>query len=452
MKIMQTLAILRPFERRVLYLLVLSAVVLVLTLAGRALGGHSAAPLPQTGQTTRATELTPEALVARLRAELSADPDNAGLYASLGLALLQQVRETGDPALYGQAETALDEAIGLDPRQLDALIGQGQLALARHDFRGALDWGRQARAIMPYRAEALGIIVDAQIELGRYAEAVESAQAMVDLRPDLASYSRVSYIRELHGDTPGAIAAMTLAAEVGPPGVESTAWTTVQLGHLYFHSGDLARAEQAYNQALAQRPDYPYAQAGLARVQAARGEFQPAIDALEDIVARLPLPEFLNTLGQLYEITGDAARAEAQYDLIRAIQHLNAGSGMNVDLELALFEADHGDPATALAMARRAYEQRPSIYAADALAWAAYRAGDYATAGEKIAEALRLNTQDALLFYHAGMTAAARGETPEALAYLQRALQLNPSFDFSAVREATATAAALRDQLEEPGE
>jgi tetratricopeptide (TPR) repeat protein len=452
MKIMQTLAILRPFERRVLYLLLLSAVVLLVTLAGQAFGGQSAAPSPAAGRTAPAAELTTEALVARLRAELSADPDNAGLNASLGLALLQQVRETGDPALYGQAEAALNEAARLDPQQLDALIGQGQLALARHDFLAALDWGRQARAIMPYRAEALGIIVDAQIELGRYAEAVESAQAMVNLRPDLASYSRVSYIRELHGDTPGAIAAMAAAAQAGPPGAESTAWTTVQLGHLYFHSGDLASAEAAYAQALAQRPDYPYAQAGLARVQAARGEFQPAIAALEDVVARLPLPEFLLTLGQLYETTGDAARAEAQYDLLRAIQQLNAGSGMNVDLELALFEADHGDPAVALAMARRAYEQRPSIYAADALAWAAWRAGDYATAGEKITEALRLNTQDALLFYHAGLIAAARGETQDALTYLDKALSLNPAFDFSAAREATVTAAALREQLEKPGE
>jgi tetratricopeptide (TPR) repeat protein len=407
---------------------------------------------PLTGPTARTTELTTEAQAARLRAELSADPDNAGLYAALGLTLLQQVRETADPALYGQAEMALDETLRLDPQQLDGLIGQGQLALARHDFQAALEWGQQARAIMPYRAGALAVIVDAQIELGRYDEAIESAQAMVDLRPDLASYSRVSYVRELHGDTPGAIAAMQAAAEAGPPGAEATAWTTVQLGHLYFHSGDLASAEAAYAQALAQRPDYPYAQAGLARVQAARGEFRPAIDALEGIVARLPQPEFLNTLGQLYTVTGDAAKAEQQYDLLRAIQQLNAGSGMNVDLELALFEANHGDPAAALAMAQRAYEQRPSIYAADALAWAAYRAGDYAIAAEKMAEALRLNTQDALLFYHAGLIAAARGETQDALTYLDKALNLNPAFDFAAAREAMATATALRGQLEQSGE
>ena len=439
---MQTFMTLRPMERRIFYLLFVAAAVLVTVLLGRLFAPPpSAAPTERTARTALAPTLDETA--ARLRAAVQADPADADSFALLGLALLQQVRETADPALYGQAESALNEALRLDPQQLDALVGQGQLALARHDFRAALEWGQQARDLMPYRAEALGILVDAQVELGEYTAAVESAQAMVDLRPDLASYSRVSYLRELHGDTAGAIAAMQAAVDAGPPGAEPTAWTQVQLGHLYFNSGDYDRAEAAYNDALAGLPDFPYARAGLARVWAARGETGAAIAALEEIAARLPLPEFLKTLGQLYEITGRAAEAEQQYDLIRVIQQLNADSGMNVDLELALFEADHGDPAVALDMARRAYEQRPSIHAADTLAWANYRAGDYAAAGPLMQEALRLNTQDAQLLYHAGMIAAARERPAEARDYLNRALQLNPHFDFVQAEQARGTLAAL---------
>lgn len=438
---MHTFMTLRPTERRVFYLLFASAILLVAVLLGRLVApAPSAAPAGRTARTALAPTL--DETVARLRAAVQANPSGDN-YALLGLALLQQVRETADPALYGQAESALNEALRLDPQQLDALIGQGQLALARHDFRAALAWGQQARDRMPYRAEAVGILVDAHVELGDYAAAVESAQAMVDLRPDLASYSRVSYLRELHGDTAGAIAAMQAAVDAGPPGAEPTAWTQVQLGHLYFNSGDYDRAEAAYRAALDGLPDFLYARAGLARVWAARGETGAAIAALEEIVARLPLPEFLNTLGQLYEITGRPTQAEQQYGLIRVIQQLNADSGMNVDLELALFEADHGDPAVALDLARRAYEQRPSIHAADTLAWAAYRAGDYATAAAIIDEALRLNTQDALLFYHAGMIAAAREQPAEARDYLNRALQLNPFFDFVQAEQARATLAAL---------
>jgi tetratricopeptide (TPR) repeat protein len=219
----------------------------------------------------------------------------------------------------------------------------------------------------------------------------------------------------------------------------------VQLGHLYFNSGDYAAAEKVYNAALAGYPDYPYAQAGLARVWAANGDPQRAIDLLESVVARLPLPEFLNSLAQLYAVTGQTALAERQYELMRVIQQLNAESGMNVDLELALFEADHGDPAVALDMARRAYDARPSIYAADVLAWANYRAGAYEAAGAAMREALRLGTKDARLYYHAGMIAAASGRPVEGRDWLARALALNPAFDFAAAGEA----AGMVEKLEE---
>lgn len=440
---MQTFMTLRPIERRVFYLLFASAALLVVVLLGRAFAGPGRPDAVTERAARAALAPTLDETVARLRAAVQANPADADSFALLGLALLQQVRQTADPSLYLQAESALNEALRLDPQQLDALIGQGQLALARHDFRAALAWGQQARDLMPYRAEALGILVDAHVELGEYEAAVEAGQAMVDLRPDLASYSRVSYLRELHGDTAGAITAMQAAIDAGPPRAEATAWTQVQLGHLYFNSGDYAAAEAAYNAALADLPDFPYARAGLARVWAARGETGAAIAALEEIVARLPMPEFLKTLGQLYEITGRPQQAGEQYDLIRVIQQLNTSSGMNVDLELALFEADHGDPAVALEMARRAYEQRPSIHGADTLAWANYRAGDFNVADTAMREALRLNTQDALLFYHAGMIAAALERPAEARDYLNRALQLNPYFDFVQAERARETLAAL---------
>lgn len=447
---MSTLATLRPIERRVFYLLVMAAAVLVVTLIGRSMGngqapGSVSILAPGVRPARTAASLTTEELVARLRQSVQADPENAAAYAQLGLALLQQVRETADPALYAQAESALQEALKRDPRQLDALIGQGLLALARHDFGGALGWGQRAYELMPYRAEALGIIVDAQIELGRYEAAVESAQAMVDLRPDIASYSRVSYIREIHGDTAGAITAMQAAVDAGPPGAEATAWASVQLGHLYFNDGDLSAAEASYQEALVQRPDYPFARAGLARIWTARGNAQSAIDALEELTARLPLPEFLITLGQLYEAAGQIEQAERQYDLVRVIQQLNADAGMDVDLELALFEADHGDPAAALETARSAYERRPTIFAADALAWAHYRNGDFDQATRRIDEALRLGTRSAPLFYHAGMIRAAQGDDAAAADYLSRALALNPHFDLLQAEVAREALASLEE-------
>src|SRR5215217_9563791 len=61
----------------------------------------------------------------------------------------------------------------------------------------------------------IGVLVDALIELGRYPEAGRVLQHMVDRKPDLAAYARVSYWRELHGDLAGARRAMVLAASAG---------------------------------------------------------------------------------------------------------------------------------------------------------------------------------------------------------------------------------------------
>ena len=357
------------------------------------------------------------------------NPGDVSAYTVLGAAYIQRARETGDPTYYSKAEAVFEQALARDPQNVEALIGKGTLALARHQFREALALGEQARALNPTIPRIYGLIGDAQIELGMYDQAVATIQTMVDLRPDLSSYSRVSYLRELHGDIEGAIAAMQAAVNAGGPTVENTRWVRVQLGNLYFAGGDLANAERQYRQALAQMPDYVYAQAGLARVRAAQGRYDEAIDLYQRVVARMPLPEFVIALGETQEAIGRTSEAAKHYELVRAMQQLFKANGVDTDLELALFEADHGgDPQATLAMARAAYDRRPGVKAADTLAWALYKAGQYAEARRYADEALRLGTHDALMLYHAGMIAQAQGDTAAAREDLARALAINPYF------------------------
>ena len=380
---------------------------------------------------TRATvaEWSAASAVRQVQARLQARPDDADSYALLGLALLQQAREDGDAANYLRAEEAFAAALALDPEQADALVGQGLLALARHDFVTALAWGEQARALNPYNAEALGVLVDGYVELGRYAEAIHAAQEMVDLRPGVASYTRVSYIRELHGDVNGAIHAMTRAVDAGVPGSEQTLWSQVQLGHLHFNRGDWTAAESHYQATLTAKPNYVYARAGLARVHAARGQLNDAIHLYAAVADEMPLPEFLIPLGELYQRTGQAEKAAEQFDLVRVIARLQQAAGMDVDLEMALFEIEHGDdPASALAKAQAAYTRRPSVYAADVLAWALYHHGDYAAAKRYSDESLRLGTQDASFHYHAARIAHALHDDTAARHHLVQVNAINPGF------------------------
>lgn len=365
----------------------------------------------------------------------------------LGQAYLQKARETGDPTYYPKAETLFQQAIASNSADVDATVGLGTLALARHQFAAALDWGEKARALNAYHAPAYGVIADAQIELGRYDDAVETVQAMVDLRPDLGSYSRVSYVRELMGDPAGAITAMEQAAVAGSGYAENVAWVQVQLGNLRFEGGDLASAAHDYAAALAAVPGYAPAVAGEARVAAARGDLDQAATLYSQAVQTIPLPEFVIAYGDVLNAAGRPGDAAAQYALVEAIQRLYAANGVDTDLELALFAADHGRPEDlphAVEQARAQVAARPSVVAWDALSWVLYRGGDLDGAAKASEQALRLGTQNALLRFHAGMIAAARGENDRAVGLLEDALQLNPHFSVRYAPEARATLARLQ--------
>jgi tetratricopeptide (TPR) repeat protein len=380
-----------------------------------------------------------------LQDALSAHPNNAEAASLLGLAYLQKVRETGDPSYYPKAEELFAHALDRDDRSLKALVGLGNLALARHDFAEALDWGQRAVALNPYHAPAFGVIGDAQIELGRYDEAVATFQQMIDLRPDLPSYSRVSYARELYGDVEGAIAAMESAAIAGAGRAENVAWTQVQIGNLFFNTGDLAAAEAQYAASLLTLDGYVYGLAGLARVEAARGNLNDAIALYAQAIQTMPLPEFVIALGDVYAAAGQSDEAAKKYALVEAMQQLYRENGVDTDAEMALFDADHDrNLEGALERARSAYEKRPSIRSADVLAWTLYKTDMAAEAQTFINQALRLGTRDALLFFHAGMIELALGNRESALGYLQQALAINPHFSVLYADDAASELARLQ--------
>ena len=404
---------------------------------------------PQASETLPRSERFGEAFtldesIAQMQQRIALNDKDHDAYAQLGLLLLQRVRSGGDAADYERADQALNAALARESNQVDALVGKGILALGLHDFRDALVWAEKAQAINPFRPDILGIMTDAHVELGDYDAAVTTLQAMMDLRPGLNSYSRTAYVRELHGDVDGAIAAMQTAAEIGWPGDEPTLWTTVQLGNLHFNRGDLATAEATYQAALTQSPDYIYALAGMAQVWAAQGRVEDAIATYRQLLTRVPVPGFAIALGELLEATGDLAGAQEQYELVELMQMLNEAAGMNVDLEMALFTSDHhADKATALAQAEAAYAARQTVYTADVMAWALYHSGQSQEAQPYMDEAMRLGTQDARLFYHAGMIALAQGDQEVARQFLTRALAINPHFSPLYAAAVTDTLATL---------
>ncbi len=323
------------------------------------------------------------------------------------------MRETGDAAFYARAETLLRGVLARDPRNADALVALGGLALSRHDFRGGLRLARRSGAGL----SALPVTVDALVELGRYREARRALQRLADLKPNLSTYARVSYLRELHGDLRGAASALALASAAGGPAPENAAAIDVLRGDLALVRGRPAEAGAAYDRALAAAPGYAPAKAGRARLAAyeadraggghaaSRRGLGVAVRRYRALVARLPLPEYVIALGEAELVTGRVRAARQDLALVRAQQRLLARAGVNTDVELAVFESDHGSPARGLRLARRAWAAAPSVRSADALGWALTRSGRPDEGRRWARRARRLGSADPLFAFHAGMSA-----------------------------------------------
>jgi tetratricopeptide (TPR) repeat protein len=368
-------------------------------------------------------------LVRRLAAELRDRPGDARTYTLLGLAYQQRARETGNPVYYAKSAGVLARATKLAPGDPTTVSALGSLALARHRFGEALLLGRQAVSAAPYTARNYGVLGDSLVELGRYEEAFRTFDRMATLHPDLSSYSRIAYARELLGHTDAAGRALELALDAAGGQPEPTAWVHTQLGKLAWSHGKLNDAELHYRAALAVFPGYVYALEPLALVEQAQGHHARGLKLARRAAETLPLPQAVATLGDLYAQAGATRAAAGQYALVDIIRRLLVANGVRTDLETALFDVDHGvSLGRALALARQARRARPSIDGDDVLAWALARNGRCMEALPYSRRALRLGTLDALKFFHRGMIERCLGHDKGARGWFDRALRLNPHF------------------------
>lgn len=277
-----------------------------------------------------------------------------------------EARVTGEhghyyPAALELVNKILEKGIEDPNLQFGFLSTKASVLLSQHEFEEALKVAEQARALNPHNAQVYGALVDAYVELGAYEKAVAAADKMVAIRPDLRSYARVSYLREIHGQVEEAIEAMEMAVAAGYPGTEETAWTALELGHLYARYDKTAQAKQVYEQILQDRTDYPFAIAALADLEIAGKNYETAEKLLDRATAIIPEVGFYEQLANIYKATNRTKELASTLTEIEAMLQDDVDSGHNMNLEYAALYRDlTKDYDLALKFAELENEKRPN--------------------------------------------------------------------------------------------
>ena len=400
----------------------------------------SEAPSRSSAATTKTLAMAPSpgnAPVDREIALLQQGLDKGGpsveRYGMLGRAWIRKAREAADPGFYLNAKAAADLALELAPSSPLALNLVAMVHLSDHRFVEARDVAEQILAKLPDDLMALGTLSDAHLELGDIEAAERAAERMIDLKPNLPSYSRASYLAWLRGDDARALEAARLAIDSGRDGrdPEPGAWAVVQAANLWWHKGDLGGADAGYDMALARLHEYAPALVGKGRVALARGDGKRAVEYLERAYAQSPLVETAWLLGAARAASGDAAGADAAYALV-------VKDGRRTDgRTLAQFYAAKGrDADEALRLAEAEMKVRPGVHTLDAYAWALYRGGRFADARAASDKARAPGVHEAALLYHAGAIRIAQGEEKAGAELVKKALEQSPHFDAAGAAEA----------------
>ena len=347
--------------------------------------------------------------IKRLQDEVRSNPDRADSMKRLGWAFIAKARLSYDPGYYKLGEQCALCIRSKNDDDPDALLLQGHILQSLHKFKDAEPI---ARKLVMIRNEAFdyGLLGDILMEQGRLTEAVTAYQKMIDLKPDLQSYTRVAHIRWLKGDLDGSIEVMRMAVTSGNPrDAEPTAWAYTRLGIYELQADDTEIATKSAEIAFQFAPNYAAALLLRGRILLAQGKAEEAIESLQHAATLTRLTEYEWTLADaLREAGHPQAAEEVERSLIR-------DGAMNDPRTFSLYLATRGQQVQkALHLAQDELNTRADVFTIDALAWALNANGRVPEALKYSKKTLTEGTQDARLFYHAGRIALAAGDYADA--------------------------------------
>jgi tetratricopeptide (TPR) repeat protein len=334
----------------------------------------------------------------------------------LGYRFVARARLSNNPVDYAVAQQAAACLESITPNEPAAWLLRGHVLHQLHRFSEAEAIARRLVATREFVLD-FGLLGDVLLEQGRVAEAAEAYQKMIDLKPFYQSYTRAAHMRWLKGDLRGAIEMMHSAVQTASPrDKESTAWAYSRLAMYELQGGHLANAIRMADASLQFVPDYAAALLVRGRIELAQGKSGDAVRSLERAARLNPLPEYQWTLA-------DALRMQRRVDEAVAIERQLTSQGALADPRtLALYLSTRREENDkAINLARRELVNRQDVFTLDALAWALAAAGHTEEASALMTRALAEGTEDARLFLHAAVIAAADSRPADAARYRRKA-------------------------------
>ncbi len=381
----------------------------------------------------------------RFHKRLTEDPYSAADHTTLALLYFERARATGSYEDVVLAESNARESLALRSSHNSApYLVLAYSLLDQHRFQEAYDAATILAQLDPQPAH-VALRGETLMELGRYDAAAAVFRSLQGEKANLAVLPRLARWEEIAGRRDHArellYRARDLADKRSDLNPEQRVVFQFRIGEFELRNGRLEAAETAFNAGLAVRPGDYRIIAQQARLEALRRNWPLAIELGSEAISHTLEPGTLGLISDAYAMLGDTASAG---EFMRAMEVTVLGQQRSFHREWSHFLLDHEVQFQQVhEEATRDLRQRTDIYGYDLIAWALYKQKKYADAKSFSLKALQLGTQDASLYYHAGMIEVALGNGKAGARHLKHALKLNKTWHYSQPDQARAVLDSL---------
>jgi tetratricopeptide (TPR) repeat protein len=344
--------------------------------------------------------------------------------------LYQRASLTGDLAELACVETAFDTAIREIGPAGDLYFLKANLDFKLHRLpavRHDLEMGRDLKN----SSQGRSLQADLDFQEGKYQKARGGYEALISEEPAWDNFARLAYLKFKLGDFAGAEQCYIDAEnELTAKEMRHYAWVELQRGVLSLRSGSYEKAWKHYRVADLAYSGYWLVSEHTAELLGAMGKFDQAIELYQKVISCVARPEFQQALGELYQSMGKPEQAEPWHEKALAAYLESAQRGdVHYYHHLTDFYSDvRQDGAEAVKWARKDIALRRNFSTLAALAWALYRAGEFAEALDAINAALSSGAVDAQLLFQAGTIYQAASGNGKGSEYLRMAAEINPHY------------------------